>query len=118
MADSAIHISTCQCACHSPGWLGMYPQKECICDCSKLNKKQDISQENISRLKEFFTEESQNKIDNEIEQDERIYEKKPHKCPLCKGSGESKTHSFKVEGKSTIYPAPCKPCKGEGIVWG
>jgi hypothetical protein len=39
-------------------------------------------------------------------------ERKPHKCPICEGTGE-------VDGKGTTYPKEtCHVCKGECVLWG
>lgn len=44
--------------------------------------------------------------------------KKPHKCPVCDGLGEDR---LERNGMLLSFPPKwpnCKPCKGEGIVWG
>ena len=41
--------------------------------------------------------------------------KKPHKCPVCNGSGAVIEQSFTTS--TAVNTVVCHPCKGEGIVW-
>ncbi len=43
---------------------------------------------------------------NRITQDDMLAGRKPHKCPVCLGSGDTEDYSH------------CFPCDGNGIVWG
>lgn len=47
--------------------------------------------------------------------------KKPHKCPVCEGSGKDKNklvaEPYDNNIKILVEP-PCHSCEGKGIVWG
>ncbi len=49
---------------------------------------------------------------NRITEDDMRMGKKPHKCPICLGTGWRKG----LEGEMSYVP--CDPCDNEGIVWG
>lgn len=40
---------------------------------------------------------------------ERLYRKKPHRCPVCDGKGKN-DQTMRVDEK-------CHPCKGLGVLW-
>lgn len=42
--------------------------------------------------------------------------KVPHRCPSCNGWGTRARHRYGSIGD--LESVPCRPCKGEGIVWG
>lgn len=39
----------------------------------------------------------------------------PHKCPVCNGNGVVDVYSF---GGRQRHEIACKPCRGEGVLWG
>lgn len=37
--------------------------------------------------------------------------RRPHKCPVCEGSGNVPEHKFSSK------PVECKACSGKGVAW-
>ena len=60
-------------------------------------------------------EQVENKLQNQINELNQVHPKKPHKCPVCKGSGYKEPYTK----SSVLYiEQPCNSCEGKGIVWG
>lgn len=92
---------------------------------TNLNRKWDANTELSQRLTEVETE-----LNTVRALGSRAYHpRKPHKCPVCDGSGFSATirkandgfevHGILVEKDETfMHTENCTPCQGKGIVWG
>ncbi len=54
---------------------------------------------------------------------ERMKYEKPHKCPICNGTGSVSGGFYSRPGdvntwSSTVSVEQCRACEGEGIIWG
>lgn len=96
--------STCACICHKN--LGNMTCMICNCrehqDLTALKERvKNLEKDNASHWKHIG--ELLPKL-----------ERKPHKCPLCEGSGK-RLIEFP---NGTFISDSCRACEGKGIVWG
>lgn len=79
-------------------------------------KNNKVGWKNTSGLPEYILPESYGGNWSAI-----IPEKKPYKCPVCKGKGIVPDGFYRSFGDTIISingtPEQCKSCKGTGVVW-
>lgn len=106
----------CQCPCHLSTWMGIYPP-QCYCQCRIGVFKVTNTEPTILYIENKKMDDKIKKLEERLEEVEKWKKtakilcdqsKKPHACPLCKGTGEGILMGIRN----------CIPCEGKGIVWG
>ncbi len=109
-------------------WKGMprYDLKECIDLVNEHNEKIKELEKRINEVLKISVKDYC-VLENDIIKLQLGNNKKPHKCPVCGGSGALELESIeecnKYKNKFNTYDNGkpfiwCKSCEGKGILWG